>query len=237
MTFFDQFCIIIIEVVIVHQSKFYNDYKESRDKAWEIIFRYGVSRLPVEIKELCELMKINLFSYHSGAEIIRDYKLDRYTANEGFSTCINDNYIIFYDESVEPHTRKRFTVAHEIGHIILGHLEYESVACRGGVTLWNNGNIEEPSPIETAANIFAARLLAPACVLHALDIHTAGDIAGLCGLSNTAAEIRAKRMAELYAREREWLHAKGRSCFGVSPQERRALAQFGQFIAEYKAER
>ena len=114
-----------------------------------------------------------------------------------------------------------------------GDLETNNVACRSGVSLWNRTG-DEPNPMEAAANVFASRLLAPACVLHALDIHTAGDIASLCGLSNTAAEIHAKRMAELYAREREWLRTKGRSCFGVSPQERRALAQFWKFIAEYK---
>ena len=218
----------------MRQSKSYSDYKEARNKAWELIFKYEINRLPVEVKQLFGKMDLLCYSYEDGKELIERYKLRAYTVNEGFSCVIKNRYVIFYDETIRPHTRKRFTVAHELGHIVLGHVRHDSVACRDGVTLWNMGNQTEPAPEETAANVFASRLLAPACVLHALDIHTAGEIAGLCGLSNTAAEARAKRMAELYAREREWLHTKGYSCFGVSPQERRALAQFGKFIAEYK---
>lgn len=219
----------------MRQSKSYSDYKEARDKAWELIFKYEINRLPVEVKQLCERMEIRLYTYHTGAELIKDYRLTPHTINEGFSTNINGHDIVFYDETIRPHTRKRFTVAHELGHIVLGHVRHDSVACRSGVTLWNMGNQSEPSPEETAANIFASRLLAPACVLHALDVHTAGEIASLCGLSNAAAEARAKRMAELYAREREWLRTRGYSCFGVSPQERRVLAQFEELIKEYKA--
>lgn len=234
MTFFDTFCIIIIEVVIMHQSKSYSDYKEARNKAWDIIFRYEINQFPVQVKELCERMGVMLYTYRTGAGLIKDYKLTPYTVNEGFSMSINGHMLIFYDEEIRPHARKRFTVAHELGHVVMGHLADDSAVCRGGITLWNRGEGVEPAPEEISANVFASRLLAPACVLHALDIHTAGEIASLCGLSYKAAEVRAKRMAELYARERDWLRTKGRSCFGVSPQERRALEQFKEFIKEYR---
>lgn len=115
--------------------------------------------------------------------------------NEAFLQTSTDTTLLFMTKQSRPHTRKRFTVAHELGHIVLGHVRHDSVACRDGVTLWNMGNQTEPAPEETAANIFASRLLAPACVLHALDIHTAGEIASVCGLSNMAAEARTKRMA------------------------------------------
>lgn len=220
-------------MIVMRQSDFYSDYKKARDTAWDIIFKYNVDRLPVAMKKLCKDMNLLCYSYEDGKELIERYKLQPFTINDGFSKIIKNRYLIFYNETIQPHARKRFTVAHEIGHIVLGHLTQDSTACRSGVSLWNRTG-DEPNPMEAAANVFASRLLAPACVLHALDIHTAGDIASLCGLSNTAAEIRAKRMAELYAREREWLRTKGRSCFGVSPQERRALAQFWKFIAEYK---
>ena len=233
MTKFDKYRIIILEVIVMRKSEFYSDYKKARDTAWKVIFKYGISHLPVDVKKLCKDMNLLYYNYEDGKELIERYKLQPLTINDGFSNIIKNRYAIFYNETIQPHTRKRFTVAHEIGHIVLGHLACDSTACRSGVSLWNRTG-DEPNPTEAAANVFASRLLAPACVLHALDIHTDGDIASLCGLSNTAAEIRAKRMNELYAREREWMRTKGRSCFGVSPQERRALAQFGQFIAEYK---
>lgn len=214
-------------------SKSYNDYKKARDKAWEIIFKNNIHRLPVEVQPLCDAMGIFLYSYAAGSELIKDYKLSEHTKNDGFATGINRHDVIFYNPAITPHGRKRFTVAHEIGHIVLGHLKDGCAACRNGATVWNADG-PEPSPEETAANVFASRLLAPACVLHALDIHTAPEIQQLCGLSYTAAQVRAERMAELYERERDWMKTKGYSCFGVSPRERRALEQFAEFIRNKK---
>ena len=221
----------------MRKSEFYSDYKKARDTAWMVLFKYRIGTLPVDVKKLCDVMGIVLHSYKTGAAYIKACRLERLAEeNDGFVTVIKNNYVVFINENALPPGRLRFTIAHEIYHVLNGDLETNNAACRSGVSLWNRTG-EEPNPIEAAANIFASRLLAPACVLHALDIHTAGEIAGLCGLSNTAAEARAKRMAELYAREREWLYTKGYSCFGVSPQERRALAQFGAFVKEYKAAR
>ena len=218
----------------MRKSEFYSDYKKARDTAWKVLFKYQIGVLPVDVKKLCDDMGLVLHSYKTGAAYIKACQLERLAEeNDGFVTVIKNNYVVFINENALPPGRLLFTIAHEIYHVLNGDLETNNVACRSGVSLWNRTG-DEPNPMEAAANVFASRLLASACVLHALDIHTAGEIASLCGLSNTAAEIRAKRMAELYAREREWLRTKGRSCFGVSPQERRALAQFGKFIAEYK---
>lgn len=76
--------------------------------------------------------------------------------------------------------------------IILGHVQ------PGGVTTANREPHPEDAPEETAANQFAARLLAPACVLWAMDVHTPEEIMNLCKISRPAAEFRALRMAELY---------------------------------------
>lgn len=52
---------------------------------------------------------------------------------------------------------------------------------------------------------FAIDVLAPACVLWALDMHEPEDIAKLCNISITSARIRAERMGLLYKREQEFL--------------------------------
>lgn len=217
----------------MRQSELYSDYKKARDTAWKVIFKYQIGTLPVDVKKLCDDMGLVLHSYKTGATYIKACRLERLAEeNDGFVTIIKNNYVVFINEKALPPGRLRFTVAHEIYHVLNGDLETNNAACRSGVSLWNRTG-EEPNPIEAAANVFASRLLAPACVLHALGIHTADDIAILCGLSNTAAEIRAKRMAELYNRERDWLKTKGYSCFGASPRERKALEQFREFINSY----
>lgn len=80
------------------------------------------------------------------------------------------------------------------------------------------------APEEQAANQFAARLLAPACVLWALGVHTAEDIMELCHISRQAAQFRAKRMEELYRRDK----------FLTSPLERKVYQRFQPFIQEYR---
>ncbi|MBQ8540539.1 MAG: ImmA/IrrE family metallo-endopeptidase [Clostridia bacterium] len=215
----------------MNKSEFYNDYKKVRDKAWDILIKNNVSSLPVDVFGLCERMGVKIISYTQATDIIRLYDLTEYTNNnDGFTTIINGHYIIFYDDTVNPKERLRFTVAHELGHIVLGHLLTDNVSCRKGVTIWNRGEAKEPNPSENAANIFASRLLAPACVLWALDIHSADEISKLCGLSKTAAQIRAERMRLLYEREQEWFKKYNKSCFGTSPRERAVLKQFENSI-------
>ncbi len=66
-----------------------------------------------------------------------------------------DAYMILYNEA-RPKTRIRFSLAHELGHIVLGHLNnVRTEISRGGV--------DDPTyyAMEGAANTFAGNLLAP----------------------------------------------------------------------------
>lgn len=219
----------------MRQSELYSDYKKARDTAWKVIFKYQIGTLPVDVKKLCDDMGLVLHSYKTGATYIKACRLEQLAEeNDGFVTIIKNNYVVFINKKAIPPGRLRFTIAHEIYHVLNGDLDTNNPACRSGVSLWNRTG-DEPNPMEAAANVFASRLLAPACVLHALGIHTADEIQQLCGLSYTAAQIRANRMTELYQRERDWLKTKGYSCFGASPRERKALEQFKEFINSYSA--
>lgn len=118
--------------------------------------------------------------------------------NDGFSYIKHGKAYIFISKysSVQ---RQRFTAAHELGHIILGSDEQE-------------------------ANVFASRLLAPACVLWGLGVTEAEQIAQLCDISLQAAEFRMKRMKELYARNK----------FLISPHEQKVYEQFDSYIKKHK---
>lgn len=217
------------------KSNFYGDYKKARDKAWDVISNYNVSSLPVDVIGLCARMGIITSSYQKAKRTIRAFGLAEYTSgNDGFATIIRGRYFIFYDDTVNPPGRIRFTLGHELGHIVLGHLLSENISCHAGVTVWNRGENTEPNKYETTANIFSSRLLAPACVLRALDLHTPEEISELCGLSSIAAKVRSERMEQLYQREREWLRKYNKSCFGISDQEKTALKQFEEFINDKK---
>lgn len=192
----------------------YKNYQNARDAAWRILLDCKVDRLPVDLNDICKRLKIRVLSYRAAERLIERADLwEAVRRTDGLTFYWRGTPVILYDDTtVLP--RVTFTVAHEVGHIILGHV-------RPGMATAVN---REPHPgdnqEETAANQFAARLLAPACVLWALDVHTPEEIMGLCKISRTAAEFRAQRMGELRQRNR----------FLVSPLERAVYWQFQPFI-------
>ena len=88
--------------------------------------------------------------------------------------------------ATEPEYRKRFTIAHELGHLIvhgpgLHFRDHESFA----------GDFRE-----TEANNFAARLLLPGYLLRPLiGKYSTNTLASLFAVSPTAMEIRIERLA------------------------------------------
>ena len=181
----------------------YKEYQKSRDLSWQILINENVTELPVRVSTLCENMGITIHYYAP-----KD-------GNDGFSTIINGEAHIYVNYH-SPHQRQRFTVAHELGHILLGHT--------GQYELTNREPSPSDNPIEQAANVFASRLLAPACVLWGCGVKTASDIAGLCDISIPAAEFRMNRMEELYQRNK----------FLLSPLERQVYIQFEEYIKNNK---
>lgn len=193
----------------------YSNYKTARDKAWQILIDCKVDKLPVSTAALCEHYGWVLADYQEGKTAIDLLGLSSLTERtDGFCTMTDHFTYIFYN-SVLPVGRQRFTVAHEIGHLVLGHVG------RGRVTTINREPSPQDSQEETQANQFAARLLAPACVLHELGATTPEAIQQVCGLSRQAAEFRAARMQELERRNRYY----------TSPLERQVVEQFRSYIS------
>lgn len=150
--------------------------------------------------------------YKAGIKVYRDSDAHMLTGSRiGLSFYHNQYFRIIIDDS-QIITRRRFTLAHELGHILLGHLLIDTPLGR---------TFDDSKPhIETSADVFAARLLAPACVLWGLNLYEPEDIARFCNISLQAAAIRAERM--------EVLRKRGK--FLTSPLERRVYKQFEDFI-------
>lgn len=181
----------------------YKDYQQSRDSAWKILLDCRVTALPIHVTSICRQLGIHIRVL--GADDQRD----------GVSTIIGGVPYIGVNRS-RSSDRLRFTIAHEIGHIILGHV--------GRYDLVNREPSPTDNPVEQAANIFASRLLAPACVLWGCGVRCADDIRQMCGISQTAAEYRMERMRVLYQRGK----------FLTSPLERQVYAEFYGFICRHR---
>lgn len=180
----------------------YKSYQKSRDAAWRILLDCKVDSLPVDIVSVCRQIGVS----------VRRYKPA--DGNDGLSLIVDGKPIILVSENVSPE-RQRFTIAHELGHIILGHV--------GRYELCNREPSEQDNPIEHEANVFASRLLAPACVLWGCQAFKPEEIMALCRISRKAAEYRAERMALLLQRGK----------FLTSPLEREVYRRFEQFIKDY----
>ena len=208
----------------------YADYRQSRDMTWRLLLKHDVTALPVRVGAICRAEGLTVISYHDADPLIRQYGLTEHAAeNDGFTL----GKIIFYDNTRCTLERQRFTIAHELGHIMLHH----------SGRLKNREPADGDAAVEQAANVFASRLLAPACVLWGCGVHTPEQIAALCSISLPAARFRAARMAELYDREQDFLMTRGRSCFLLtrgrscfllSPLERQVYAAFADYIAAHR---
>lgn len=188
----------------------YYKYKQARDAAWQCLIDTGTVSLPVKTLKIAE---------HFGISVVNNNDADLLGEKEyGCSMVGSDGrWTIVYKDSDTP-GRVRFTLAHELGHILLGH-EIEA-------GFGHYRRITPSKPInETQADEFAARLLAPACVLWALNITSAPEIEKLCGISHKAALYRANRMKTLVSRGK----------FLTSPLEKQVYEAFLPWIEQQKS--
>lgn len=198
----------------------YNKYQKSRDLAWQILISHKIKQLPVKVSSICRSMGYYVISYACAYDAIINMGLsDMARKSDGF-TC---GGIIFYNEQCTIQ-RQRFTVAHELGHILL----------HGGQGICNREPSANDNPTEQEANVFASRLLAPACVLWGIGVTNAGQISEICDISMQSAKFRIKRLQELYDREKDFMQKYGKSCFLLSSQERAVYEQFYDYIKIHK---
>lgn len=183
----------------------YGVYQNVRNAAWQCLLDAGITELPVSVTKIAKHFDIRI-AKNSAHSILKSEQ-----SGISFQTKSGE-WLIVYDDTATT-GRKRFTVAHELGHILLGH------PLREGEQHTRVFSKDRPE-VEKEADMFAARILSPACVLWALDLHTPEEIAERCQISLTAAQVRADRMKILYARQ----------MFLTSPIERKVFEAFKPWI-------
>ena len=187
---------------------YYNNYKIARDKAWETLIECGISELPINLAEVVNRYGIYLIKYSDSGYISRH----NYPNEDGYSRLVDNKPVIYYNDN-KPTRRIRFTIAHEIGHILLGHLSQ-------GETLHRNTENDVSDTREQQANVFARDILMPATVLHSLNVSSADDISNICNVSTQSAEISFNRLLEL----------NKRGMFNKHPLEKQVYNNFNTYI-------
>ena len=175
---------------------FYGAYANIRNASWQCLIDYGIKSLPIDIIDVAK---------KSNIKVIKDSDINILKKEErGASILCNGNWYIVYKDSNSYET-KRFTIAHELGHIFLGHPIKSGYFAK---TVSKNKD-----SYEAQADSFATRFLSPACVLWGLGLHTAAEIADYCHIAKPEASVRAARMRELYKRNLFLTHPLEKSVY------------------------
>lgn len=138
--------------------------------ALTVLLECNIHTLPIELSDITEHYDIAIFK-NSDFPFLQE-------GEEGVNFIRGQQKVIVYDES-QRKTRTRFTVAHELGHILLGHPPLCSRS--------NAGKASRAAE-EQEADRFAAALLAPDCVLWGTGCSMANNIAILCNISKAFSE-------------------------------------------------
>ncbi len=124
-------------------------YDEIDDKSLQIRIDYNIYEKKIDLFKLCDFLNITLIKYGDLSETQLLAINDKYNLNDGLSLIFYSkgkiNNYLFYNES-KPESRLRFTICHEIYHIL-------------------NDNVISESLDEILADHFSRNLLIPKCLL------------------------------------------------------------------------
>lgn len=199
----------------------------------QALLQSGAAALPVDILLLAKHFGIKVVDYNAFTRVydMDKQELYRRVSYGGFSLMTEGSYICVLNSSLCGQPRRKWTAAHEIGHILSGHIS-------GEITL-------PTSEQEQQADTFAAELLAPLTVLHFCGVSSALEIERLCGLSGQAAEYRFQELSRM-RRSQEELYAStlinnenaAAECIFLKNEEQREIfQQFSPFISCYISRR
>lgn len=158
--------------------------------AREVMRELDLHSLPISPFRVCSMFSIPTISYteacSQGFQAIIEKMID--TDVDGF--CYKGNgerYIIFYDDARTPKERINFTIAHELGHIILGHLENAGMLPR---YMMNRKN----DPREREADAFAGELIRPPILFVLIGWQLPHTIRTVCNITYEAATVCSKQV-------------------------------------------
>lgn len=194
----------------------YKIYKIARNRAWEVLIECKIDKFPLNLMKIINFYDIKV-KYYSQSDYIKTLSPEIQNG-DGFSTIENGQKVIYLNDKKGTKARRRFTIAHELGHCLLGH-DLSKTKYRNSERDLSDDPIEEMQ-----ANIFARDILMSAIVLHYTGCINYKDIMKLCNVSEISAKIREKRMKTLEERNK----------FCTSPLEKQVYGNFENFVKNYK---
>ncbi len=156
--------------------------------AYQEFKKLGIDKFPLNMFDIYKNYNIPLVTYTEASKNLNfTVTVENLRAKHVDAFCFKSekSYIVFYDDEAYS-DRIPFTLAHELGHILLKHHYYH-----------NNGIIKRYAVLkhkdwrETEADSFAGAFLRPAPLIKILNLHINSDIAGVFGISGACAKVGA----------------------------------------------
>lgn len=155
-----------------------NEAKNVLDQYWDLL-------LPVDVEDI---------AIRWGA-VIQDLDIQKFPSLSGMASIDPSGRKLIYVNPNESLNRRRFTIAHELGHHVLGHT-LSGQMCRDNFT----DGVYHPE--EVAANQFAAEILMPSKAVLRLagskDARTEFDLAILFNVSLEAVHWKLVNLGVIY---------------------------------------
>lgn len=132
---------------------------------------------PIDVLKLCKTLGIQVISYSEFKEHKETFLS---ISKDGFSVFDEKNtrYSIFYNDQISNKSRVRFTLGHELGHIVYNHSHLK----------------ESCNKEEEEANNFAAELLCPQCFLIRYNLQDIKEISLKLDVSLELASIQLTKV-------------------------------------------
>lgn len=152
--------------------------------ALRILQKYRIQELPFNPMAVARQMNVRVITYESFCSRFGANKqsLEQRYHKDGFTVASGGRYVIVYNQEISSVERQRWTITHELCHILLGHMCAEP---SGPALSVKN---------EREADALTAQLLAPLPVLHFCSVTSAREISRLCGISMQAAGNRLEEL-------------------------------------------
>jgi len=181
---FEMVKILDKKVAEVKARELYNLLFDTTRAIWNMNFE-------TDLEEILDVLSIEKVEGELSGEMKKAFEALGRDDVSGFLMKENETYTIFVNMN-EPIYRQRFTIAHEIGHFILKHLEGEEIS----ISFRDEHSKTGSDPKEVAANSFASELLMPREIVEHLFMMSGSvsSVAKEMGVSAMSAEFRLRKL-------------------------------------------
>ncbi|WP_270566540.1 ImmA/IrrE family metallo-endopeptidase [Clostridium beijerinckii] len=160
----------------------------------DIYIKLNISKFPINVFEIIgSFDNIKIVSYHRfmlDHNLTKEETFEILTSDEGCTDYFkpSNKYIIYYNDlDFKSDERIRWTLTHELGHILCSHYSSDNTKIFDDYLSESEYKI-----MEAEANYFTGLLLSNPVILHKLNIRSSHDIETYCSISSEAARYRYK---------------------------------------------